>query len=68
MNLMKLITKKQQKSYKNAKKILYLLKKHAKDQDAEDTKSCEVRNHSHYAGEYRSVANSIYNLKYSVPE
>ena len=40
MNLMKLITKKQQKSYKNAKKILYLLKKHAKDQHAEDTKSC----------------------------
>ena len=33
-----------------------------------DKKYCNVRDHCHYAGEYRAVAHSICNLKYSVPE
>ena len=33
-----------------------------------DIKYCKVRDHCHYAGEYRGAAHSIYNLEYSVPK
>ena len=31
-----------------------------------DKKYCEVRDHFHYAGEYRGVGHTTYNLKYNV--
>ena len=33
-----------------------------------DKKHRKVRDHCHYTGEYRGAADSIYNLKYSVPK
>ena len=33
-----------------------------------DKKYCKVRYHCHYVEEYRGVAHSICNLKYSVPK
>ena len=33
-----------------------------------DKKYCRVRDHCHYAWEYRGAAHSICNLKYSVPK
>ena len=32
-----------------------------------DERYQKVRNYGHYTGEYRDVANSVWNLKYSVP-
>ena len=29
---------------------------------------CKVRDHCHYAGEYRGATHSICNLKYSIPK
>ena len=31
-----------------------------------DKKYCKVRDHCHYTGEYRGVAHSIFNLKWSI--
>ena len=33
-----------------------------------DKKYCQVRDHSHYVGECRGAAHSIYNLKYKLPK
>ena len=33
-----------------------------------DKNNRKVRNHCHYTGEYKGVAHSICNLKYSVPK
>ena len=33
-----------------------------------DKKYCQVRDHCHYTGEYRSATHTICNLKYSVPK
>ena len=64
---MKLLTKEQQKSYENAK-ICYIYEEKFEDKYANDKKYYQVRDHCHYAGEYRGSANSIYNSKYSVPK
>ena len=64
---MKLITKKQQKSYQNAK-ICYICQEKFENKYLKDKKYCKVRDHCHYAGEYRGAAHSICNLKYSVPK
>ena len=63
MKKMKLLTKRQQEPYKNAKKIcqenlkinIWKIKKYSK-----------VRDHCHYIGEYRGAAHSICDLKHSV--
>ena len=49
----------------NCKNLLYLLRKIWKY--VKDEKYCKVRDHCHYT-EYRGAAQSIYNLKYSVPK
>ena len=64
---MKLLTNEQQKSYENAK-ICYICKEKIEDKHAKDKKYHKFRDHCHYTGEYRSAANSICNLKYSVAE
>ena len=64
---MKLLTKEQQKSYENPK-ICYICKVKFENKYAKDKKYCKNRDHCHYAGEYRGAADSVCNLKYSVPK
>ena len=45
-----------------------LVKKNLKMNMWKIKKYCKVRDHCHYAGEYRGAVNYIYNLKNSVPE
>ena len=61
---MKPLTNEQQKLYKNAKKKIFVKK--FEDKNAKDKKYHKVRDHCHYAEEYRGAAHSICNLKYSV--
>ena len=49
-------------------KICCICKEKLEDKYARDKKYCKVRDHCHYLGEYRGDAQSIYNLKYSVPK
>ena len=64
---MKLLTKEQQQSYKNAK-TCYIWKQTFEIKDLKDQKYCKVRDHCHHTGEYRGAAHSVYNLKYSTPK
>ena len=45
----KLLTKKQQESYKNAK-ICYICKETFENKNVKDKKYCSVRGHCHYTG------------------
>ena len=63
---MKLLTNKQQESYRNAK-IYYICKENFEDKYVEDKKyHKDLRDHCHYTAEYRGAAHSICNLKCSV--
>ena len=64
---MKLLTKEQQESYKNAK-ICHVCKEKFEKKYLEDKKYHKFTDHSHYTGEYRGAAHSICSLKYNVPE
>ena len=64
---MKLLTKEQHESYKNAK-IYYICEEKFENKYLKDKKYRKVRDHCHYTGEYRGAAHSICNLKYSVPK
>ena len=64
---MKLLTKEQQESYEN-RKICYICKETFENKYLKDKKYRKFRDHCHYTGEYRGVAHSICNLKYSVPK
>ena len=61
----KLVTNKQQELDQNGK-ICYICKEKFEDKYVKDEKYCGVRDHCHYAGEYRGAVHSICNLKYSV--
>ena len=63
----KLVTNKHQELDQNVK-ICYICKENFEDKYVKDEKYCGVRDHCHYAGEYRGAAHSICNLKYSVPK
>ena len=63
---MKLLTKKLQKLYEDAK-FCYNCKKKFENKYLKDKKYHKVRDHCDYTGEYRAAANSIFILKYSVP-
>ena len=63
----KLLTKEQQESYENAK-ICYICKEKFENKYVKDKKYRKVRDHSHYAGEYKGAAPNICNLKYSIPK
>ena len=64
---MKLLTKQQQKPYKNAK-IPYICTEKIENKYVKDKKYCKVRDHCHYSGEYIGVAHNICNLIYSLPK
>ena len=51
---MKQLTSKQQKSFQNVK-ICYIFKEVVEDKHAKDKKYWKVRDHCHYAGEYRGA-------------
>ena len=61
------LTKEQQESYENAE-ICYICKEKFENKYVKDKNCRKVRDHCHYAGEYRGAAHSICNLKYSVPK
>ena len=61
------LTNEQQKLYQNAK-IYYICIEKFEDKHAKDKKYRKVRDHCHYAWEYTSAANSISNLRCSVPQ
>ena len=63
----KLLTKEQQKSYENTK-IYYICKEKFEDKYAKGKKYQKVRDHYHYAVEYRGAAHIICNFKYSIPK
>ena len=64
---MSLLTKGEQESYENAK-ICYICTGKLQDKYATDKKYRKVRDHCHYASEYRGFAYSMCNLKFSVPK
>ena len=64
---MKLLTKKQQKSYENAN-ICYICKEKFENKYVKYKKYRKARNHCHYAEEYRGAVHRICNLKYSLPK
>ena len=64
---MKLLTNEQRKLYGNAK-ICCICTSKFEDKHAKDRKYCKVRDHFHYTGEYRGAAQSLCNLKYSIPK
>ena len=57
----------QQESNENPK-ICYICKEKFEKKYFKDWKYCKVRDHCHYAGGYRGAAQSMYNLKYSIPK
>ena len=59
---MKLLTKKQLKSYEN-EKIYYICQEKLQINIWKIKIYRKVRDHCHYAGEYRGAAHSICNLK-----
>ena len=63
---MKLLTTEQQEPYENGK-IFYICKEKLENKYLKDKKYRKVKDHCQYAGEYRGAANSICNLKYSIP-
>ena len=67
MKKMKLLAKEQHESYENAK-IQYICKEKFENKYLKDKKYLKVRDHCHYAGEYRRAAYSICSLKHSVPK
>ena len=64
---MKLLTKQQQESCKNAK-LCYICKEKFENKYLKYKNYCKVRDHCHYTGEYRGAAHGICTLKYSVPK
>ena len=62
---MKLLTKEQQESYKNAK-ICYIFKEKFEIKYVKDKKYHKARDHCHYTEQYRAAAHRTCNLKYSV--
>ena len=58
---MRLLTKEQQESYKNAK-ICYICKEKIVNKHLKDKKYGKVKDHCHYTGEYRGMTHSIWHM------
>ena len=67
LNEIKLLTKEQQESYKNAK-ICFICKEKLENKYLKDKKYRKAIDHFHYTGKHRGAAHSIYNLKYRAPK
>ena len=48
--------------------ICYICKENFENNYLKEKKHRKIRDHCHYAGEYRGAAHSICNLKYSLPK
>ena len=59
---MKFLTKEQHELYENAK-TCYICEEKFENKFQKDKKYYKIRDHCHYAGQYRGSANSIFNLK-----
>ena len=64
---MKVLTKKEQESYENAK-ICYVGEEKLGNKYLEDKKYRKVREYCHDTGKYKGATHSISNLKYSLPK
>ena len=62
-----LLTKEKEESLENSK-FCYNCKGKFENKYSKNKKYYKVRDHFHYAGEYRGAAHSICNFKYSVPK
>ena len=49
-------------------KLCYIRKEKFENKYLKEKKHRKIRDHCHYAGEYRGAAHSICNLKYSLPK
>ena len=64
---MKLLTKEQKESYEKAK-FCSIYKKQFKYKYTKDKKYRKIRDHGHYADEYRGLVHNIYNVRQSATD
>ena len=65
---MKLLTKSSRNHENENAEICYICKEKFENKYLKDKTYHKVRDHCHYAGEYRGAVHSICNLIYSVPK
>ena len=66
-NKIKVLTKEQHESCKNAK-ICFICKEKFENKHAKDKNYYKIKDHCHYTGEYRGPFHGVCNRKISVPK
>ena len=61
-----LLTKQELKSHQDAK-VCYILGKRISKKLSNSINCLKVRDNCHYTGKYRGLVNSVYNLRFNVP-